>query len=143
MRTAFQKLLRSANPALPAATLPLVAKWDREGRLGGEIKTLVAQLTIRLVDATLTDEERAALVTSLLPAREMNSEILPAVGKLLGPPSSPALQRRVVDALGATPDPGVGPARQRRRRHLKGKGCCRSRPANRSESRSRTGGRLE
>src|SRR3989442_5515692 len=52
MRTAFQKLLRSANPALPGATLPLVAKWDKEGRLSGEVKTLVAQLTIRLLDAT-------------------------------------------------------------------------------------------
>src|SRR5205823_8824348 len=93
MRTAFQKLLRSTNPALPAATLPLVAKWDKEGRLGGEIKTLVAQLTIRLVDTTLTDDERAALVTSLLPVRQMNSEILPAVGKLLGSPASPTLQR--------------------------------------------------
>ena len=109
IRAAFQKLLRSANPALPAATLPLVARWDKEGRLAGEVKTLIAQLTIRLVDTTLTDEERAALVTSLLPVREMNSEILPAVGKLLSAPASPVLQRRVVDALGATADPTKAP----------------------------------
>jgi len=110
LQNALQKLLHSANVAIPAATLPLVARWDKQGTLSEDVKPLVQRLTARLADTSLTDNQRAQVVTSLLPVRQMNPEILPTIGGLLGPPASPELQRRVVDALGATADPAIGSA---------------------------------
>jgi len=110
LQASFQKLLQSPNPAVPASALPLIGRWDKEGRLTGEIKTLVASLTQRLNDNSAPDEARARLVSSLLPVRSMNPEIVPAIGKLLGPPASPELQKKVVEALGASADPAFGSA---------------------------------
>src|SRR2546426_7277304 len=38
----------------------------------------------------------------------MNADVLPSIDRILGSPSSTALQRRVIEALGAAADPSVG-----------------------------------
>ncbi|MBI3851782.1 MAG: ThuA domain-containing protein [Verrucomicrobia bacterium] len=108
LQKAFQSLLASGNPTVPGAALPLVARWDRNGALAGDVKSLVAKLTSQLNDSGQPDEQRAQVVTSLLAVRQMNAEVLPSVVKILGSSSSPALQRRVIESLGATADPSVG-----------------------------------
>jgi len=110
LQASLQKLLSSANPAVPAATLPLVGRWDKNGALTDQIKTLVAKLTKQLRDNSASDDVRASLVSSLLPVRSMNSDILPAIGTLLGAPASADLQKRVVEALGAAGDTSIGAA---------------------------------
>lgn len=108
LQKAFQSLLASSQPGVNAAALPLIARWDKNGVMAGDLKSLVQELSAKLKDATLPDSQRAQVVTSLLSVRQMNSDILPAIGKILGSPSSPALQRQVIDALGGIADPAIG-----------------------------------
>jgi putative membrane-bound dehydrogenase-like protein len=108
LQKAFKSLLASTNPILSTATLPLLARWDRSGKMTGEIKSLVQQLTSRLGDQNQPDEQRAQLVTSLLAVRQMNPEILTLVARIPGSGSSPALERRVIAALGNLTEPAVG-----------------------------------
>src|SRR5207247_5932375 len=98
-------LLTSANPALPAAALPLVARWDRAGALSNDVQVLVRSLSDKLRDDAQTDDLRAQVATSLIGVRQLSPEILPSVGKLLGSPASVSLQKRIIEALGTTADP--------------------------------------
>ena len=108
VRSAFQRLLHTPNPALAAATLPLIAKWDKSGAMAGEVKPLVQQLSQKLGDTAVPDEQRAQVAASLLGVRQLNSEIVPNVTKIVGSSASPALQKQIAESLGATADPGVG-----------------------------------
>jgi putative membrane-bound dehydrogenase-like protein len=109
LQKAFQSFLTAANPALPAAALPLVARWDKDGKLASETKTLVASLTGKLKDDAQPDDTRAQVAASLVGVRQMNAEILPAVAGLLGSSASASLQKRVIESLGGTADPAVAP----------------------------------
>jgi putative membrane-bound dehydrogenase-like protein len=105
---AFQQIFASADLALPAAALPLAARWDKSGALSAEIKSVVEQLIARLNDAQQSDEVRGQVAASLLGVRQTNPEILRKVAKLIGAATSTPLQRRIIEALGATGDPAVG-----------------------------------
>lgn len=108
LQAAFRALAASSNPNLGIAALPLISRWDKAGSMANELKTLVQQLAGRLEDASQPDDQRARLVVSLLAVRQMNADILPAVARIPGSSSSPALQRRVLEALGALPDAEIG-----------------------------------
>jgi len=107
LQKALQSLLSSANPVLPAAVLPLVARWDKTGALSSDVKALVRSLGDKLKDDAQADDVRAQVATSLIGARQLNAEILPSAGKLLGSPASVSLQTRIIEALGGTGDPAV------------------------------------
>jgi putative membrane-bound dehydrogenase-like protein len=109
LQKALQTLLSSPNPALPAAALPLVARWDKDGKLASETKTLVASLTTKLKDESQSDDTRAQVAASLVGVRHMNADILPSVAGLLGTSASASLQKRVIESLGGTGDPAVAP----------------------------------
>ena len=109
LEKSFRSLLGSSNPGVPAAALPLIARWDKGGAMAADLKAQLAQLTARLNDAAQPDDTRAQVVSSLLGVRQLNSEILPSVVKLLGSSASPALQKRVITALGTTADAAAGP----------------------------------
>ncbi len=108
LRAALQTTLQSPNPAISATALPLIGRWDKQGALAADVKALVPQLLAKLNDRAQPDEQRGQLAVSLLGVREMNPEIVPSIAKLVRPPASPALQRRVVEALGGTGDAAVG-----------------------------------
>ncbi len=108
LQSAFSALLSSPNPELATTALPLEARWDRNGVLSETVKALVRELTVKLNDATQPDDSRARLAVNLLAARQLDGGILPAVAQLAGSTSSPALRRRVIEALGNLPDGGVG-----------------------------------
>ena len=108
LRSGFQRLLNSQNPALAASALPLIARWDKNGAMGDQVKPLVHQLSEKLKDNTQPDEQRAQVAASLLGVRQLNSDIVPSVAKIVGSSASPALQKRVVESLGSTADPQVG-----------------------------------
>jgi putative membrane-bound dehydrogenase-like protein len=109
LQKGLQALLGSPNPALPAAALPLVARWDKDGKLASETKTHVASLTGKLKDDTQSDDTRAQVAASLVGVRQMNADILPSVAALLGSSASTSLQKRVIESLGATGDPAIAP----------------------------------
>ncbi|HXJ73403.1 MAG TPA: hypothetical protein VNM37_11135, partial [Candidatus Dormibacteraeota bacterium] len=108
LQRALRSLLTSPNPALPAAVLPLVARWDRGGALGDEIKVQITALTTKLKSETESDDTRAQVAASLVGVRQVSPDILPAVGQLIGSSASASLQKRVIETLGGTGDPAVG-----------------------------------
>jgi hypothetical protein len=108
LHKAFQSLVASAHPGLPAAALPLISRWDKGNSMAGDLTKLLEQLGRQLQDSSQPDDQRAAIATSLLGVHSLDRNILPSVAKLLGSGVSPTLQRRVIESLGATPDAAVG-----------------------------------
>jgi putative membrane-bound dehydrogenase-like protein len=109
LEKAFRALLAAANPALPGAALPLISRWDKNGTLAGDTKSLVSRMLSKLNDTSAGDAPRGEAVASLLAVRQMSPDILPSVAKILGSAASPDLQRRALESLGATADTAVGP----------------------------------
>jgi putative heme-binding domain-containing protein len=103
----FAMLLGSQHTGLQGAVLPLVARWDKAGALTTELRPLVGRLAASLGDTALADDQRAQVAVNLLGVRQFDLQIIPAVGRMLGS-GSVALQRRLIEALGATPEPAAG-----------------------------------
>jgi uncharacterized protein len=108
LQASFNALLASPNPALAGATLPIVARWDKAGALAGELKPVIAQLAVKLQDASLPDDQRAQVAANLLGVRALDARVVPAVSGLLGSSASIELQKRATEALGSTGDAAVG-----------------------------------
>jgi len=108
LQSAFRSLLAVANPVVPAAALPLIARWDRNGTLASSVKPLVQSLVTKLNDTTQPDEQRTQIVNNLIGVRDLDADILPSVARILGSPGSPALHRRIIESLGGTGDKSVG-----------------------------------
>jgi len=109
LQKALQTLLSAPNPALPAAALPLVARWDKDGKLASETKVLVTSLMAKLKDDKQPDDTRAQVAASLVGVRQMNAEILPSVAGILGSSASASLQKRAIESLGTSGDAAVAP----------------------------------
>src|SRR6185369_17217314 len=104
---AFKKLLASDNLDVAASALPLLARWNQNGSPAA--KTLIPKLIARLQRSDTSAEEGERIVTSLVRSRALDSTILPQTAQLLGSSTAEAVQKRLVLALGETPDPAVGP----------------------------------
>lgn len=105
LTTSLQNLLASDRTA--GSVLPLVAQWDTEGKLASAVKPAVARAEAQLANASLSDDVRGQVAANLVGVRRLDPSILPAVAALLGSEASPALQKRVVEALGSQPDSAV------------------------------------
>lgn len=108
LRKACQSLLESKNPAIPAAALPLIVRWDTKAAMANSLKSLITDLTNKLNDENQTDEQRGTIIASLMSVRQLNSEIVSSVAKILGSNSSSALQKKAIEAIGSTGDPAIG-----------------------------------
>ncbi len=110
LQEALAALLASKDPAVPTATLPLISRWDKDGKMAAQTATLVEQMITQVNDASQSDDQRAQLATSLIAVRQVNAKIMPAVANIAGSNASADLQRRVIDALGNSGDPAAGAA---------------------------------
>jgi putative membrane-bound dehydrogenase-like protein len=110
LQAALRKLLTSPNASVAAAALPLAVRWDKAGALAADVKREVTELTTQLADKSAGDDARADIAVTLLGVRAAYPEVMSGVTRLLTANTSPALQRRLVDALGALPDDRVGAA---------------------------------
>ncbi len=110
LQGALKKLLTSPNASVAAAALPLTVRWDKGGSLAADVKREVGELSAKLSDKATDDNARGDIAATLLGVRSTNPEVVPAVTKILGSDASPALQRRVVEALGALSDDNLGVA---------------------------------
>lgn len=104
LATAFKSLLASPRPGLPGAALPLIARWDTAGSMSQELKPAATALLARLQDNALPDDQRGQVAVNLIGIRRVDPAIIPAVAGLLGSQASPALQQRVIEALGSSGD---------------------------------------
>ncbi len=107
LASAFRALFESPS-AVSASALPLAARWDKEGSLRADAKKLITSLLEKVKEDFRPEETRAQFVASLLTVRQLDPNILPAVGKLLDGSDAPALQRKVIEGLGATAEPAAG-----------------------------------
>ncbi len=102
LSASLKKLLGAERTA--GSVLPLVARWDRDGKLANDVKPAVAKATAALADKAINDDARGQVAANLIGVRSLDAGIVPAVAKLLGSDASVALQKRVVDALGNAAD---------------------------------------
>jgi putative heme-binding domain-containing protein len=87
-----------------AATLPLVAKWDRTGQLAAGAEAVTRQMLRDLADAAQPGPRRGELAASLLAFPRTRADALTVLGDLLAAPATPApLRTAVVQALGGAP----------------------------------------
>ena len=105
---ALKQLLASDPTAV--AVLPLIARWDFANQVGDAARSAVTKAEARLVDKSQSDEERGQIAANLLGVRALDASILPAVAALVASDAGPVLQRRVIEALGATGDAVAGQA---------------------------------
>ncbi|MBL9174097.1 MAG: ThuA domain-containing protein, partial [Verrucomicrobiales bacterium] len=105
LNTALRYLLASERTA--GSVLPLVARWDTAGRLSDSVKPAVTRAEAQLANASLSDDVRGQVAVNLVGVRKLDPTIVPAVAALLGGEASPALQKRVVEALGSQADTAV------------------------------------
>ncbi len=105
---ALQQLLAHSQTA--AAVLPLIVRWNYANDVGDAPQTAVRNALARLNDPNLPDDVRAQVAVDLLGVRSLSPTIVPAVATLVGGPASPALQQRIVVALGDSGDPIGGQA---------------------------------
>jgi putative heme-binding domain-containing protein len=102
----LQRLL--AAPDTVAATLPLVAKWDRTGQLAAGAEAVTRQMLRDLADAAQPGPRRGELAASLLAFPRTRADALTVLGDLLAAPATPApLRTAVVQALGGAPGKDV------------------------------------
>ena len=104
--TALNQLL--ASKATAVAVLPLVGRWGVAGDISGTTKPAIAKALVRLADKSLSDEERGEIAENLAGVHKLDAGIVPAVSALIGGDASPALQKRVIEALGTTGDKVAG-----------------------------------
>lgn len=106
LTAALKSLLAADRTA--GAVLPLVARWDSAGALTADVKPAVSRAEAQLKDASLGDDARGQIAVNLVGVRNLDASIIPAVSALLAPgEASPALQRRVIEALGGVPEGGA------------------------------------
>jgi uncharacterized protein len=109
LRKALSQLVASSSERVALAALPLSLRWNAGAGTGGEVQTLISKMLAGLNDASQSEALRGEIAAGLIGIREANAEILPAVGGMLGSLAPSNLQRRIIEALGATGDPAVGP----------------------------------
>jgi putative membrane-bound dehydrogenase-like protein len=107
LQSAFKSLLK-ADDGVAGATLPLVARWDKNAALSADLKPRINQLAAQLEDTRLPDQQRGQIAVNLLGVRQLDPAIVPAVAKILGSSSSTTLQKLIIEALGNTPEPAAG-----------------------------------
>lgn len=95
---ALKKLL--AQPALAAATLPLVTKWDKGGALAAEVKAQLDKLKATLVNPTARLEARIEAAKGLVSVGGVFG--MPVVGQADAPEALQSAVIQAVDEKGAS-----------------------------------------
>lgn len=93
-----------------SAVLPLLVRWNYADQVGDAVRAAIAKTESRLADQSLADDERGQIAVNLLGVRALDTSIVPAVAALVTSDASPALRRRLIEALGGTGDRAAGDA---------------------------------
>ena len=96
---ALQRLLD--DPATTAATLPIVARWDKAGALTAKTDGYAAAMLRDLADSTATEDRRVDSAMSLLAVPARRAQALSAIGPMLSDAAvAPTLKGRLIAAVG-------------------------------------------
>ncbi len=103
---ALKSLLNGERTA--GSALPFVARWDKTGSLGTEVRPAITKATATLANSGLSDDLRGRVAVNLVGIRSLDAAIIPAIANLVGDSLvSLGLQRKLIDALGDTPEGGM------------------------------------
>jgi putative heme-binding domain-containing protein len=108
LQKAMAQLLGSQNSGVAASALPLVAAWDTGKSLASESAAVMKSLIAKLDDESTPAEQRAQIGASLVAARNVSAEIIPATLKFISSSAPADARARVSAALGDTGDASVG-----------------------------------
>jgi len=108
LRHSLATLVKSSSDNLASSTLPLIARWDKDGTMANEIKPFVARLRRKLSDPALNDEQRGSVIEILIGIRTYDTQIIPDIASFLGGVWSTQLQRNAIELLGSTREPEAG-----------------------------------
>ena len=104
--TALKQLL--ASDATASAVLPLIVRWNFASEVGDAMKPAIIKAEARFADKSVSDDERAQIAANLLGVAKLDPSIVPAVSAVVGSDASPALHRKLIEALGTSGDAAVG-----------------------------------
>ena len=82
LAASLKSLLASDRTA--GSVLPLVARWDSEGKLAAAVKPAVTKAEAQLADKSVSDDVRGQVAANLIGVRKLDAGIVPAVASLLG-----------------------------------------------------------
>lgn len=99
-------LLKNSETRLLA--LALIAKWDAKGEMKPATQALTGELLDKMADPGRPDDERIAIVRSLISLRATNEKVLPALKAALSGSGSEDLKRGILALLGDTEGEDVG-----------------------------------
>ncbi|MEP6663024.1 MAG: PVC-type heme-binding CxxCH protein, partial [Verrucomicrobiota bacterium] len=105
LQKTFQTLLAESS-GVPAAALPLIVRWDKNGVMKSDVRAAAQKLFGQMNDGNQADALRAQAAASLLGIRQTDPEIVPSVAKLLSGKSPVPLQKQIIGLLGGVPEAG-------------------------------------
>ncbi|MEY2411359.1 MAG: hypothetical protein QOF48_4029, partial [Verrucomicrobiota bacterium] len=104
IQASLEKALKSDNRALRAAALPCAAYYEQSGEFTGDIGSLKAALLSDLGNDKIKEEDRIALLTSLMNVESLRGDVIVNVDALLGKGASAGVQKAAINELGRFPD---------------------------------------
>lgn len=110
IQAGLEKMLKSDNRSLRAAALPVAAHYGKTGDFTGDTKPVKTALLADLGNDKLKDEDRAALLTSLMNVESLRAELIERISVLLDKKPAPPVQKAALTELGRVTDAAAGEA---------------------------------
>jgi len=104
---AIRTLIKSDNRAVKVAAYPLVTQYDQDGSLAPELQTLRKGLLADLEKEKMKDEDRNALIATVMIIQAMHPETLSRLDTLLHRGVSKEVQKQIITEMGRTANPLV------------------------------------
>ncbi len=107
IQAAIRNLIKSDNRAVKVAAYPLVTHYDEGGSLAPELQALRKGLLADVEKEKMKDEDRNALIATVMTIPAMHPEILSRLDTLLHRGVSKEVQKEILTELGRTTNPLV------------------------------------
>ncbi len=104
---AIRSLVKSENRAVKVAAYPLISKYDKRGSLTDELAALRKGLLADLEKEKMKDEDRNALITTVMTIDAMHPQTIKRLDALLARGVSREVQKHIITELSRTKSPLV------------------------------------
>ncbi len=104
-------LLGAQTLEVRMAAIPLVIRWDKEGKLAPEVNHVLMEIVTTVNNTNAVEGDRIAAINSILSVRHIVPDAVNIVGAILNnPATTPAMQKSIIEALGRATEPAVAVA---------------------------------
>ena len=110
IQASLDKLLKSDNRALRAAALPTAAYYEQSGEFTSDLGAIKAALIADLGNDKIKEEDRGALLTSLMNVESLRGDVIARVDALLAKSPGAGVQKSAITELGRVTDAAAGAA---------------------------------